>query len=154
MSKINFHDFYQNYFLVNQHRIKSLILFNPFTIDFVLKPHSSNDFVRLETLILDNINTTNIDRIFFELRFLPYLQSLVFKPINHMNNPTDILYQISCLSKLKFCKINFKIVDDNKPLIINLKKCSKNDIKNLIINGNLSYSSIFNICHYFVELKP
>jgi hypothetical protein len=55
MSKLNCHDFYQNYFLVNKHRIKSLILLNPFTVDIVLERHSSYDFIHLETLILDNI---------------------------------------------------------------------------------------------------
>ncbi|CAF4786954.1 unnamed protein product [Rotaria sp. Silwood1] len=90
MSKSNFNYYHGNIILPNQHRINSLRLSNPFTVDIIFSPpRILSKFICLEILILDNIKAQYLNRIFNHLILLPKLHSLVLSLIEYVQYPNE-----------------------------------------------------------------
>ncbi|CAF1261998.1 unnamed protein product [Rotaria sordida] len=90
MSKSKFHYYHRNIILPNQHRINSLRLSNPFTMDIIFSlPRIISKFICLEILILDNIKAQYLNKIFNHLILLPKLHSLVLSLIEYVQCPNE-----------------------------------------------------------------
>ncbi|CAF2074538.1 unnamed protein product [Rotaria magnacalcarata] len=154
VSKSNFERYYENMIIPNKHRINLLCLSNPFTADIILSsPCIMSDFVRLETLILDNITAKNLYKIFLELMFLPNLHTLVLNPAEYVENATDIFSKIVRLSKLKYCKIKYQIKIDDDPLPNYFNDCDYSSVEHLIIDARFSYGSLNSLLYCFPKLR-
>ncbi|CAF1218779.1 unnamed protein product [Rotaria sordida] len=103
ISKSNFEDYYRN-------RINFLGLLNPFAADIIFSPldHILN-FVHLETLIIDNIETISFYKFFTYFMNLPNLHSLIISFVEPILEIDYLFAQIFRLSKLKYCKIKYDI---------------------------------------------
>ena len=91
MSKLNFQRYYSTIIKPNKHRIISLHLSNLFIIDIVLSPaHILSKFLRLQTLVLDNIKTKQLKTILKYASRLPNLYSLVVSHVDYFEDASNI----------------------------------------------------------------
>ncbi|CAF1079003.1 unnamed protein product [Rotaria sp. Silwood1] len=131
---LNVYHIYKEFFYLNQ-RYKSLVVNRNFSIQINITTMSklnfdiyhenmiqSNkyrmiyDYIQLETLIFDNIDTKYLNNILKYLIYLPKLYSLIFSLIDYIQDPNILFHHIFRLSKLKyFDNIHFNIF---KKLII------------------------------------
>ncbi|CAF3517717.1 unnamed protein product [Rotaria sp. Silwood2] len=87
MSKSNFENYYKNILILNKQQINLLRLSNPFILDIIFLPPRINlKFVRLQTLILDNINIKYLDKIFDYLLFGSNFHSLILSPADYIDS--------------------------------------------------------------------
>ena len=120
----------------NKDRINYLPLPNSVTVDIIFSSSCIiYDFIQLETLILDNINGKNLDRILRYSVLLPKFHSLNVTLIDYDKNICILFHHIFNLSKLKSCIINYPTRVDKDPSIV---------------FGHYNYSSI----EYFVINTP
>jgi hypothetical protein len=83
MSKSKFQRYYFNMILSNKYRIISLHLSDLFIVDVLLFPAQNiSKFLRLGTLILDNIELKQLENILNFAFSLPNLYSLIVHPID------------------------------------------------------------------------
>ena len=152
ISRSKFEDYHQNVILPNKHRINILRLSNPFTVDIVFS--SSRiilKFIHLETLVLDNIDATNLNNIIKYSIYLPKLHSLTIHVIDLIKNSTDFFLHIFRLPKLKYCNLNFQIMDH-----LNLSSTSTNissPIEHLVLKPFFPLESFNNLLSYLPQLR-
>jgi hypothetical protein len=149
--KSNFEHYYRNFIISNKDRINVLRLSNPFSFDIVFSPpRMISEFIRLETLILDNINTNSLYEIFQELMSLTNLHSLTLNIAEYVDSLIEVFSKVFLLSKLKFCKIKYRIKTDYNPL----PNClSISPIEHLIINARFPLNSLYNLIDCIPKLR-
>ncbi|CAF4795903.1 unnamed protein product, partial [Rotaria sp. Silwood2] len=136
ISKSNFEYYYRSILIPNRERISLLRLSNPFTTDIVFSPANIIlKFISLETLILDNIHVKYLNEIFDYLLDLPKFHSLTLSLADYIGS-LDIFIQIFRLSKLKHCKIIYKIKKNQPLLPVYFTKYDSSPIQYFIINGD------------------
>jgi hypothetical protein len=152
MSKSKFDHYHQNIIIPNRHRINILRLSNPFTVDIVFSPpRIISKFLQLETLILDYIDPTYLKNILNHSIHLPKLHSLSIHLIDHIRNSTDLCLQIFRLPKLKYCKLNFQIMD-----YLELSSTETNifsPIEHLVFKPFFPFESLNNLLSYVPQLR-
>jgi hypothetical protein len=101
----------------NQHRITSLRLSDVFIVHMILSPpRVISKFLRLETLILDHIESKHLENVLQYAFSLPNLSALTINCVDYVENSTNIYHQIFRLCRLKYCQIsgltmsNFKLL--------------------------------------------
>jgi hypothetical protein len=151
MSKSNFEHYHQNIIISNRHRINYLRLSNPFIVDIVLSPpRIISRFVRLESLVLDNIDAKYLNNILNHLIQLPEFYSLTINLMNDIANSTDFYLQIFRLPKLKYCKLKFQSKNN-----LNSSSTSTNvfsPIEHLVIKNCFPFESFNNLLSYLPRL--
>ncbi|CAF1506325.1 unnamed protein product [Rotaria sordida] len=146
MSKLNFENYYINIILPNRNRINLLRLTNPFTLDAIFSPPSIIlEFIRLEILILDNIQSKNLSKFFYCLRSLTKFHSLTLSLADNIEFLNDIFSNILSLSKLKYCKIIYQTKNDETPFSPFLTIYDRSPIEYLIIDGCFPFDSLNNL---------
>jgi hypothetical protein len=134
ISKSNFQLYYSNIIIPNKHRIISLRLSNFFLIDNILSlARTFSKFLRLETLILDNIKAKHLENILNDAIYLPNLCSLVISSVDYLDNSNNIYRQIFRLPVLKYCKLSLKAECNSELLPICENEYSS--IENLILDS-------------------
>jgi hypothetical protein len=142
MRKTNFERYYTNIILPNRHRINYLRLSNPFTTDIVFSPSSMiEQFLQLETLVLDSINQKSFDKISTHLIFLPKLHSLIMNFAEHIKCPNTLFDNIFNLDKLKYCKITYQRIL-RFDYSIHFTKYNRSSIEHLVINTDFLIKSV------------
>ncbi|CAF2994053.1 unnamed protein product, partial [Rotaria sp. Silwood2] len=137
ISKSNFEFYHENMIKPNKHRIKILRLSNAFTVDIIFSPpRIICDFIQLEKLIFDNINSKYLNNILKHLIHLPKLHSLILS-IDYIQNPNIIFIHILRLTKLKYFKIKY----NESVLPIDFDECKQSSIEYLIIDSPFRYES-------------
>ncbi|CAF1067829.1 unnamed protein product [Rotaria sordida] len=112
ISKSDFELYNKNVIKPNKYRINILRLSNPFTVDIIFSPpRIICDFIQLEKLIFDNMNSKYLNNILKHLIHLPKLHSLILSPIDYIQDPSILFLHIFRLSKLKYCKLTYRIKD-------------------------------------------
>jgi hypothetical protein len=137
---------YQNIIISYQHRINSIYITNPFMFDL---PYSR--FPRLETLILENIPSENLENILQQLTYLSHLSSLSIIHIDNVQNRTNLYHQIFRLPALKYCKISLTEHLRFTPLPISGNQSSS--ITHLIIDNDCSMDHLNNFLSYLPKLR-
>jgi len=151
MSKTSFERYHKNVIIPNKHRINYLRLSNPFTVDIVFSPpRMISKFIRLKTLILDNIKAKYLENILSHLKSLSELQSLTINLFDHIENSSLFYRQIFRLSRLKYCQIKFEATLDREPLFFENKP---SPIEHLVIKTRFRYQSFFNLLSYLPKLR-
>jgi len=151
MSKSNFQRYYSNIILPNKHRIISLRLSNFFLIDNILSlARILSKFLRLETLILDNIKPKHLENILNYAISLPNLYSLVIDSVDYLDNSNNIYRQIFRLPVLKYCKLSFKPESNSELLPICENEYSS--IENLIIDNGVTFDGFDRLLSYVPQL--
>ncbi|CAF3730249.1 unnamed protein product [Rotaria sordida] len=146
MSKSNFENYYINIILPNRYRINLLRLTNPFTLDAIFSPPSIIvEFIHLETLILDNVQSKNLDKFFYCLRSLTKFHSLTLSIADNIEFLNDIFSNVLRLSKLKYCKIIYQTKHDETPFSPSFTTYNRSSIEYLIINGRFPFDSLNNL---------
>ncbi len=162
---LDFYHVYDGFFDLNK-RFQRLLLYStlPIKIDtptvsksnferyYENMTHIISDFIRLETLILDNISAKNLYKIFLELKFLPNLHLLVLNLAEYVQNSIDVFSKIFLLSKLKYCKITYRIKVYEDPLPCYFSKYDYSPVEHLIIDARFPHDSLNNLLYCFPKL--
>ncbi|CAF4622398.1 unnamed protein product, partial [Rotaria sp. Silwood2] len=146
MSKLNFNLYHKNMIKPNKYRINYFRLSNPFTVDIIFSPpRIICDYIQLETLIFDNIDSKYLNNILKHLVYLPKLHSLVFSLVDYVQDLDILFHHIFRLSKLKYCKIIYQTKYDQQPIAIYLTEFTLSPIEYLVINNRFSIDSLSDI---------
>ncbi|CAF1017781.1 unnamed protein product [Rotaria sp. Silwood1] len=141
ISKSNFEDYYYNILIPNQSQINFLRLSNPFVVKIIFsQPHLILNFIRLQTIILDNVLDRNFHKFFDYLLYLTTLHAITISFVQHISSLDIIFSQIFRLSTLKYCKIEYQ-----QFLLIDFINYESSSIEYLIINGHLLFSALHNL---------
>ncbi|CAF1424392.1 unnamed protein product [Rotaria sordida] len=154
MSKSNFELYHKNMIEPNKHRINYLRLSNPFTIDIIFFPaRIICDYIQLERLILDNIDTKYLNSILKHLAFLPKLDSLVLTPIDYVQDTSIFFISIFSLPKLKSCILTYRTKYDEQPTPIYMTDFKDSPIEYFLINNRFSIESLNDIFFCLPKLR-
>ncbi|CAF4438126.1 unnamed protein product [Rotaria sp. Silwood2] len=146
MSKSNFEDYYKNILLPNKHRINLIRSSNLFIVNIIFsQPRMILKFIRLEILILDNINLKYFNKIVEYLNCLPKFHSLTISIGDYIQSLYLLFMNIFRLSKLIYCKIKYKIKSDQQFLSVYLTKYDRSPLKYFIIDGRFPFNSLNNL---------
>jgi hypothetical protein len=134
MFRSNFEKYYKNLIIPYVHRIKLLHLSNPFSID-LLFTHDSilSKLIRLETLILNDIASEDVQIILTYLVTLPCVSSLIIFCTDGGNIRNTLFRQIFLLPVLKYCKISMNEFQRSEPLLP-IANNELSSVEHLIIN--------------------
>ncbi|CAF4889251.1 unnamed protein product [Rotaria sp. Silwood1] len=149
ISKSKFHRYYIDFIQRNKHRIQSLHLLDPFTIDFFSS--STADITKcsqLQTLVLNEIDSQSLGNLLIGLTSLNNLSSLsihVGRASNKITNSYNLIFH---LPVLKHCKIS---VEENVLLKI-FAYVSSSSIEHFIINDNYNLNEVEAILSYVPHL--
>ncbi|CAF4723360.1 unnamed protein product, partial [Rotaria sp. Silwood2] len=128
------------------YRLNYLRLSNPFIVNIIFSLICIIcDYIQLETLIFDNIDSKYLNNILKHLVYLPKLHSLVFSLVDYVQDPNILFHHIFRLSKLKYCKIIYQTKYDQQPIAIYLTEFTINPIEYLVINNRFSIDSLSDI---------
>jgi hypothetical protein len=117
MSKSKFVEYYSYLIKTNQHRIISLRLSDLFLVNMILSPpRVISKFLRLETLILDQIESKHLEIILQYALSLPNISSLTIGCTDYVDDSSNIYYQIFRLCRLKYCQISGLTIGNSKLL--------------------------------------
>jgi len=112
-SKSTFQNYYTDFIRPIKHRIKTLHVSDPITIEYIF-PITENIIIysQLQTLFLNNIESEYLENLLNHLVVLPNLSSLTIH-VGHGTNKINIYTLIFQLPVLKYCKLSF---EDHTPL--------------------------------------
>ncbi|CAF1353483.1 unnamed protein product [Rotaria sordida] len=141
ISKSNFEDYYHNILIPNQSQINFLRLSNRFVAEIVFsEPRSILNFIRLQILILDNVQNINFNKFFDYLICLTTLHAITISFVKDISSLDIIFSQIFRISTLKYCKIEYQQI-----LSIDFTNYDSSSIEYLIINGNFPFNAFHNL---------
>ncbi|CAF1573541.1 unnamed protein product [Rotaria sp. Silwood1] len=142
ISKSNFDDYYHDIIIPNKSRINFLRLLNPFAAEIIFSPpRLILNFIRLETLVLENIQIKHLNKIFDNLIHLRKFHSLTISIGDYIESLSPIFSHIFFLSKLKYCKIEYQTKDYEDPLLTIFTQYDYSPIQWLIINGRFPFDA-------------
>ncbi|CAF1120141.1 unnamed protein product [Rotaria sordida] len=93
MSKSTFQRYYNDIIKRNKHRFKLICLSNPFIVSFMFKSRILSKFDQLETLIINNLKSKDVENILKRLFVLPRLFSLSIILDDYMRD-TTVFYRL------------------------------------------------------------
>ncbi|CAF1551502.1 unnamed protein product, partial [Adineta steineri] len=151
LSKSTFERYYNEIIMSNKHRIRSLHLSDPFTIElFFYINDNISIYSKLETLILPYVDSQYLKNLLQRLASLPKLSSLsIF--IGDELYKEYIYHLIFQLPVLKSCKISLH----KDTYFTSIPRCTvtPSPIENLIINGRCDYNAFDAILSYVPQLR-
>ncbi|CAF4771071.1 unnamed protein product [Rotaria sp. Silwood1] len=152
MSKSTFEHYYTNIINPNKHRIKLLHLSNPFTVDRIFSPvRIALKFIRLETLIFDNIQSKYLPNILHHFISLPNLRCLILISIDSVRNLNNIYYQIFRLPTLKYCKLSLK--EHVESQLLPMATDTISPIEHLVITNTIYFYELLTLLSYVPQLR-
>jgi hypothetical protein len=152
LSKSTFQRYYRHIIMPNKHRIQSLHLFNPFIVDLIFSPvRITSNFIRLKTLIFNNIKSKYLINILNHLVSLTSLSSLIIMPVDHVHNPYNFYRQIFRLPSLKYCKMSLKGHIESNSLPVATDEFSP--IEHLVIENNFDSNELNILLSYVPQLR-
>ncbi|CAF3999166.1 unnamed protein product, partial [Rotaria sordida] len=151
ISKSDFNRYNKDIIMTNIDRINALRLSNIFIYDLIISPfHILSKFVRLERLILDNIESKYLENLLAQLIFLPILSSLSITCTNDITNRNAIYCEIFRLPSLKYCRLLLKEWFNNDLLPFCTNEYSS--IEELIINNSMYLFELNMLLSYVPQL--
>jgi hypothetical protein len=152
ISKSAFHHYLTDIIIPHTDRIQSFRLSNSFAGDMslLLNPIMTN-LIRLETLIINNIESNYIEQVVNQLSSLPVLSSLTITSSDNIKNQNDIYQKIFRLSQLKYCQLSIPTLRRLIPLSIAKNEFSP--IEHLVINNRVSLGQLNNLFSYVPKLR-
>ncbi|CAF0906703.1 unnamed protein product [Rotaria sordida] len=152
ISKSNFQNCCTYIIQPNIHRIVSLRLSNPLTIDSFLSLFSFNGlFIRLESIIFTQINFKKLEPILTSLSLLPRLYSLTINNNIEVCDSSEIYRLIFRLPVLKYCTISPKFYGGS--LSLYTAKNESSPIEYLSVNRHCSLNQLISLISYTPKLS-
>ena len=153
MSKSTFLQYHQKIIEPNRHRIASLRLPDVFTVNLIFSPSRYiKEFIRLEALILENIDANFFKDILFDhLTSLLTLRSLVLVFNGPISNKTAFYRGILRLPALKYCKLSFEVISQSNFLCRATNESSP--IEHLIIENDANLDELYSVLSYLPQLR-
>jgi hypothetical protein len=153
MSKSTFQRYYRHIIIRNKHRINSLHLSNIFTADLLFSPPLIiKKFICLETLILDNIESTYFeDILLYHLASVFTLRSLVVVLTDQISSKNTFYRSIFRLPVLKYCKLSFEARPQSTSIRIATYESSP--IEHLIIYNDANLDELGPVLSYVPQLR-
>jgi hypothetical protein len=108
-------------------------------------------FSRLETLILEKIESACLRKLLDQLPSLSLLSSLVIASVDSVKDKNTVYRQIFHLPALKYCKLSLRAWDYNETLEISITEYSK--IEHLIITDTIYLHELDSILSYVPHLR-
>jgi hypothetical protein len=153
MSKSAFKRYNTDIIMPNIHRINSLRISNVFIYDLVPSPVTIlSEFLRLERLSLNNIESKYLKQLLLQLISLPSLSSLTIRSADHVKNPNTIYQQIFRVPTLKYCKVSLppgRTTDEPLPISTN----EYSSIEHLIIENKICLDHLDSLLSYVPQLR-
>ncbi|CAF4091400.1 unnamed protein product [Rotaria sordida] len=153
ISKTNFQHYYTDIIIPCLHRVKSLRITILLAVNIILLSRNNiSKFIRLETLILDNIEPSYLRNLEW-LNILPRLSSLVIISDGYTNDQAEIYHQIFQLPVLRSCKVLLGI--HYMPIVSSLPFATNKSspIGHLLIHHNLHLDTLYVILSYVPQLR-
>ncbi|CAF4710045.1 unnamed protein product, partial [Rotaria sp. Silwood2] len=152
ISKSNFQNCCTYIIQPNVHRIVSLRLSNPLSIDLFLTLFSFNaSFIQLESLIFTQINFKKLEPILTSLSSLPRLYYLTINNNIEVCDSSEIYRLIFRLPVLKHCIISPKFYGGS--LSLHTAKNESSPIEYLSINRHCSLNQLMSLISYTPKLN-
>jgi hypothetical protein len=148
VSKSAFSRYCKDIIIPHADRIQSFRISNPFASDMNL---SLTTMIRLETLVINNIQSYYIEQIVNQLSTLPVLTSLTITSLENIQNQNKIYEKIFRLSQLKYCQLSIPTLRTLTSLSITRNKLS--DIEHLVINNKVSLYQLPSLFSYVPKLR-
>ncbi|CAF4775800.1 unnamed protein product, partial [Rotaria sp. Silwood2] len=140
ISKSRFEHYNTNIIIPFQYRITLLHLSNPLIIERLFSPISILlKFIRLENLLLRNIESKYFEELLIHLISLPFLYSLIVSCTDNVQNKNVFYHQIFRLPVLKYCKLSLAGNSQSSPLTMATTEFSP--IEYFIINQLYAFLS-------------
>ncbi|CAF1290317.1 unnamed protein product [Adineta steineri] len=154
ITRINFRDYYTNFIIPSQDRITSLYITNRFSYDLDISLHRIlTKFIRLETLILENIDANYIDNILNDIISLSNLSSLVIITSDDVKDIKHHLLQIFRLPSLKYCKLSLHNSSYYSSKQLPLATNQNSPIQQLVIKHKIFTNEIHTLLSYVPQLR-
>jgi hypothetical protein len=109
------------------------------------------NLIRLETLIINKIESNYIEQVLDHLSCLPVLSSITITSVDNANNLNNIYYKIFRLRALKYCQILIETFDDPEPLSIATNEFSP--LEHLVINSKVLINQVDSLLSYVPQLR-
>ncbi len=152
MSKSKFEEYYSYLIKPNQHRIISFRLSDLFLVQMILSPpRVISKFLRLERLILDQIESRHLENILQYALSLPNLTSLTIGCVGYTNDSSNIYYQIFRLCQLKYCQISGLTIG-NSTLLPNVNN-QYSPIEYLVMKNSVYFDCFDILLSYIPQLR-
>lgn len=153
MDRKTFEKYCNDILIPNTHRVQSLLMTNPISIDFFLRHENIlAKFTRLKTFILNNNQSVDIEQLLHHFISLPRLSSLVISVINHGGITNNVYEAMFHLPSLKYCKITTCYPHKtDSPLPIATNQFSP--IEYLVIDDYVSMSEFNALVSYVPQLR-
>ena len=141
--KKDFTTYYSDMIYSNTNRINYLHLSNPFTFNELFSlPSLIYNYLRLETLILEDTNIKLLSLSFQILAKLDNLHTLKISFANAVESTQDIYRYMFRLPHLKTLNLTYRTKHDDLPSTINFSSCDESSIENLTINARFRFDSL------------
>jgi hypothetical protein len=152
MSKSKFEEYYSDMIKPNQHRITSLRLSDLLIVQMILSPpRVISKFLRLETLILDHIESKHLENVLQYAFSLPNLSALTIDCVDYVDDPTNIYHQIFRLCRLKYCQISGLTMGNSK-LLPNVNN-QYSPIEYLVMKNSVYFDYLDILLSYVPQLR-
>jgi len=151
LSKSIFQNYYTDFIIPIQHRIKTLHISDPITIEYIF-PITENIIIysQLQTLFLDNIESEYLENLLSRLTVLSNLSSLTIH-VGRGTNKINIYNLIFQLPVLKYCKLSF---EDHTPLgSLPISTNISSPIEHLLIEDNYDINEVDALLSYVPQLR-
>ncbi len=136
----------------NMDRISTVRISDPYMYDLVLLPIGKLwQFDRVETLVLDNIESECLEPLLTELSALSLLSSLAISTIDHVSNQNSIYQQIFGLPALKYCKLSF--LRGSASQLLPIATDAYSPIEHLIITHSIDLHQLDGLLSYVPHLR-
>jgi hypothetical protein len=149
-SKSTFQNYYTDFIRPIKHRIKTLHVSDPITIEYIF-PITENIIIysQLQTLFLDNIESEYLENLLNRLTVLSNLSSLTIH-VGRGTNKINIYNLIFQLPVLKYCELSF---EDNTPLgPLPISTNISSPIEHLLIKDNYDLNEVDALLSYVPQL--
>lgn len=152
ISKSLFNRYLTQVILPRRDQIQSLRICTPFAANiYFFLPPMMNDFSRLETLVIHDMESEHIQSTIDGLFSLPILSSLTIKSIDHIPISPQIYRKIFRLSALKYCQTCITIKTNFRLLPLATNEFSR--IECLIIENKVSLNQLHALLSYVPQLR-
>ena len=151
MSRSTFQNYYKYIIIPYQDRIRSIHSINPFIFTLPSTPfHNFLQFPRLETLILENIESRILENLLLQLNSLANLSTLSITPIDDVRNENVLYQRIFCLPVLHYCKVSIK--NRLSTRLLPVSNAQYSSIKHLVIDHHCSIDYLNVLLSYLPQL--
>ena len=152
MSKEAFKRYNADIIETSYDRIDTVRIFDAFMYDAILSATGGlSKFHRVETLILENIQSECLENLLNQLSTLSLLSSLTISTVDSVMNKNSVYQQIICLRALKRCQLSLLGWSMNDLLPMSANKYSP--IEHLIITNSVYLRELDRLLSYVPQLR-